>query len=1025
MADEYEIDATELLETYDFLMKYIVIGEAGTGKSCLLHQFTHNAFKDHSQHTIGVEFSSRTVKLGEKRIKLQLWDTAGQERFRSVTRSYYRGAAGAILVYDITSRASFANLSQWLADARALASPHLVTVLVGNKSDREEDREVEWAEASKWAAENDVHFLEASSLTGDNVEAPFLLCARSILLAIESGSLDPEKAGSGVSYGDRALRRVNSSSRLSFGSLSGGRRKGYAFEPWSPAHSVACTWKKWMVRSLSLITGDSYPDVHIPWIWLWHSSSRHFTSTLTVLLRPPFEVPDPPQDSGDDQLGLSFDRDRPPVTGSGGSSASNPADPPPTKASSATDKAPTDPHEPAGGSTPPPTSAHSSPTTGVSSPPSNTSPVTPVKVPSTPASPTSPTHAPSTPPPSSASSTPAKETTQPSKPSSSPSQPSEPAVSSHPSAPTQPPAQPPSTQSVPVSHPSVPPSQTHKGGTVESSVISAPVQTHPASRPSVPAPVQSVTRDNEKSSATQSVSTITDKPETTLTTPVFISTTDSAGHLSLSVPPVFTSVGVSTEANGSLVSVTHVIANPTGIWGINDNTAATKKGFFANTGAVAGVFLVVGIIVAAMISSGVFVLYRKRRRRFIRNSISRPIPFPDDLNPFEDPRESPSPNTQMRYAGSDSSHRNLVGGGVGVFAAQQQQQQQNEPSSRGRHLLEDEVDADADVPPVNLPPSMTYPTLPGRSYDRGRQPGPSPVRRPAPQRPPSETMGLAGIGTARRSLVGNPVYNGPFSDYHAVRHSKSASTGGRMISRSGAPVVKTEVTRMVALDSSGRGLPCPPLPPPKPFITEVPSAESSPSIYPVSLPPAPTPTPGAAHGYDDDSDSDTETAVALAAPPLPTAEIRQPTPTPASAAARPRPTPPVIPPRSPLRHSNYTPNQPKQPLLIQTQLSSPQLKSQYANSDRSHSSGGHVEYEPLTPPASLSSDSHSAGEKDRNPFVGYEREVLRTQAPKLVSFPSASSSSGASPSTPGSYELTGDKFKDNFYTRRKNNVEVG
>ncbi|KAH7880797.1 ras family-domain-containing protein [Lentinula edodes] len=219
-------DATELLETYDFLMKYIIIGEAGTGKSCLLHQFTHNSFKDHSQHTIGVEFSSRTIRLGEKRIKLQLWDTAGQERFRSVTRSYYRGAAGAILVYDITNRDSFTRLSQWLADARALASPNLVTVLVGNKADREEDREVEWAEASRWAAENDVHFLEASSLTGDNVEAPFMLAARSILLSIESGILDPEKAGSGVSYGDRALRRVNSSSRLSFGSLSGRPKKG-------------------------------------------------------------------------------------------------------------------------------------------------------------------------------------------------------------------------------------------------------------------------------------------------------------------------------------------------------------------------------------------------------------------------------------------------------------------------------------------------------------------------------------------------------------------------------------------------------------------------------------------------------------------------------------------------------------------------------------------------------------------------------------------------------------------------------
>ena len=154
------------------------------------------------------------------------------------------------MVNHSLSRASFLNLSRWLADARALGSPNLVVVLVGNKSDREDDREVEWAEASRWAAQNgvslqnnspwlhptlfangfcprtDVHFLEASSLSGDNVEAPFLLCARSILLSIESGALDPEKAGSGVSYGDRALRRVNSSSRMSFGSLSGGRRKG-------------------------------------------------------------------------------------------------------------------------------------------------------------------------------------------------------------------------------------------------------------------------------------------------------------------------------------------------------------------------------------------------------------------------------------------------------------------------------------------------------------------------------------------------------------------------------------------------------------------------------------------------------------------------------------------------------------------------------------------------------------------------------------------------------------------------------
>ena len=158
------------------------------------------------------------------------------------------------------------NLSRWLEDARALGSPHLVVVLVGNKSDREEDREVEWEEASRWAAAHsmcfvrqasdecfahyvarpDVHFLETSSLTGDNVEAPFLLAARSVLLSIESGVLDPEKAGSGVSYGDRALRRVSSSSRLSFGSfgsLSGGRRRGSGklrLRDWVPGGRRCC-----------------------------------------------------------------------------------------------------------------------------------------------------------------------------------------------------------------------------------------------------------------------------------------------------------------------------------------------------------------------------------------------------------------------------------------------------------------------------------------------------------------------------------------------------------------------------------------------------------------------------------------------------------------------------------------------------------------------------------------------------------------------------------------------------------------
>ncbi|KJZ76129.1 hypothetical protein HIM_04585 [Hirsutella minnesotensis 3608] len=124
---------------YDYLAKIILLGPSGTGKSCLLHRFVKNEWRILSSHTIGVEFATKIIKVGtgarRKRIKLQLWDTAGTERFRSVSRSYYRGAAGAILVYDLTSHASFRALQPFLNDARALASPNLSLMLVGNKLD--------------------------------------------------------------------------------------------------------------------------------------------------------------------------------------------------------------------------------------------------------------------------------------------------------------------------------------------------------------------------------------------------------------------------------------------------------------------------------------------------------------------------------------------------------------------------------------------------------------------------------------------------------------------------------------------------------------------------------------------------------------------------------------------------------------------------------------------------------------------------------------------------------------------------
>jgi len=191
-----------MTETYDYLLKFIIIGDAATGKSCLLHRFIDDKFKKDSTHTIGVEFGSKVTEGGGKNIKLQSWDTAGQERFRSVTRSYYRGAAGALLVYDITSRDSYNHISSWLTDARSLSNPDIVIILVGNKTDLDDEREVTFLEASRFSQENDLMFLETSALSGVGVQEVFLKNARTILSKIENGKLDPETMSSGVQHGD-------------------------------------------------------------------------------------------------------------------------------------------------------------------------------------------------------------------------------------------------------------------------------------------------------------------------------------------------------------------------------------------------------------------------------------------------------------------------------------------------------------------------------------------------------------------------------------------------------------------------------------------------------------------------------------------------------------------------------------------------------------------------------------------------------------------------------------------------------
>eukprot|EP00746_Dinoflagellata_sp_MGD_P032966 gnl/MRDRNA2_/MRDRNA2_17853_c0_seq1.p1 gnl/MRDRNA2_/MRDRNA2_17853_c0~~gnl/MRDRNA2_/MRDRNA2_17853_c0_seq1.p1 ORF type:complete len:391 (-),score=50.12 gnl/MRDRNA2_/MRDRNA2_17853_c0_seq1:131-1258(-) len=190
------------MQQYHFLFKFIIIGDEAVGKTCLLLQFTDKRYRTTHQVTVGVEFGSRTVDIQGKPIKLQCWDTAGQDRFRSIVRSYYRGAAGALLVYDITRRDSFDHVSQWLQEARANADPDLVITLVGNKCDKEQERQVSYDEGRQFADRYGLHFLETSAVTGTMVDEAFTTTASRVYQKnMSDGSIQNQQGGGGYSGG--------------------------------------------------------------------------------------------------------------------------------------------------------------------------------------------------------------------------------------------------------------------------------------------------------------------------------------------------------------------------------------------------------------------------------------------------------------------------------------------------------------------------------------------------------------------------------------------------------------------------------------------------------------------------------------------------------------------------------------------------------------------------------------------------------------------------------------------------------
>ncbi|XP_058207501.1 ras-related protein RABD2a [Rhododendron vialii] len=165
---------------YDYLFKLLLIGDSGVGKSCLLLRFADDSYVDSYISTIGVDFKIRTVEQDGKTIKLQIWDTAGQERFRTITSSYYRGAHGIIIVYDITDQESFNNVKQWLSEIDRYASENVNKVLVGNKCDLTSKRAVSYEEAKAFADEIGIPFMETSAKDSTNVEQAFMAMAADI-----------------------------------------------------------------------------------------------------------------------------------------------------------------------------------------------------------------------------------------------------------------------------------------------------------------------------------------------------------------------------------------------------------------------------------------------------------------------------------------------------------------------------------------------------------------------------------------------------------------------------------------------------------------------------------------------------------------------------------------------------------------------------------------------------------------------------------------------------------------------------
>ena len=186
---------------FHYLLKYVIIGDSGVGKSNILLRYVNNTFSEEFKTTVGVEFGAKNIEVNNNIYRIQIWDTAGQENFRSIARAYYKNSVCACIVYDITNRTSFQSVQSWIDDCSKQTSKLVLLVLIGNKCDLKDMREVKYEEGEKFAKSHNMIFMETSAKTGENIISIFEKSVKQIDQNIIDKKYDLENEQNGIRIG--------------------------------------------------------------------------------------------------------------------------------------------------------------------------------------------------------------------------------------------------------------------------------------------------------------------------------------------------------------------------------------------------------------------------------------------------------------------------------------------------------------------------------------------------------------------------------------------------------------------------------------------------------------------------------------------------------------------------------------------------------------------------------------------------------------------------------------------------------